>query len=520
VRGFRLIPILILSACPRAAWPPDTVVLLVETPPETLDRRLALSSVAENVSGNLIEPGLIAIADDGRPVPDLAERIDSPDERTYVFTLRAGLRFHDGTPLLADDVVATFESLRDPALGSPLATKYKEIRTIEALDPRTIRFTLDHPFAPFLVDLIMGIVPARQQAAPSEHGFGRAPIGAGPFRFEAWPDDEHLLLAANPDYWGGKPAIGHLLVQTVRDETTRALQLMHGKADFCIGAISPPLYGVLGQSSLLDILSVPGANTAYLMFQLDDPLLHDVRVRTAIAGAIDRQGIVRYKFLGHAQLGASLLPPGHWALDPSLVPPPYDPAGSERLLDEAGHPRTGPGPRFTLNYRTSTDRFRRSIAQVIAYELEKVGIGIRLTPLEFGTFFQEIRKGSFQLASLKWPVVEPDLLSWVFASWSIPTPENGYTGANRGHYRNAALDTMLDRARLTGSLADRKEAYLDAQRLLATDLPYVILWHEDSTAVVRRGFENFHVSPFGYFSTLATVRPPASRTSLTAGGAP
>jgi peptide/nickel transport system substrate-binding protein len=508
VRGVFVSFLLGLAACPRAAWPADTAVLLVETPPETLDRRLALSSVAENVSGNLIEPGLVAIGDDGLPVPDLAERIDTPDDRTYVFTLRPGLRFQDGTSLSADDVVATYESMRDPALGSPLASKYREIRSVEALDARTVRFTLDHPFAPFLVDLIMGVVPARRQAAPSEHGFGRSPIGAGPFRFESWPDEEHLLLAANPDYWRGKPAIGHLLVQTVRDETTRVLQLMHGKADFCIGAVSPPLYGVLGQSRILDILSVPGANTAYLMFQLDDPLLRDVRVRQAIASSIDREGIVRYKFLGHARLGASLLPPGNWALDEALEPPPYDPVKAARLLDEAGHPRLGTAPRFVLNYRTSTDRFRRSIAQVIASELEEVGIGIRLTPLEFGTFFQEIRKGSFQLASLKWPVTEPDLLSWVFASWSIPTPDNGYTGANRGHYRSAELDTLLDRARVELRATDRREAYLEAQRIVARDLPYVILWHEDSTAVVRRGFRGFHVSPFGFFSTLADVRPP------------
>jgi peptide/nickel transport system substrate-binding protein len=521
VRGLTAVLLLAgVCACPRAPWPPDTSVLLVETPPETLDRRLALSGVAEDVSGNLIEPGLVAIADDGRPVPDLAERIETPDDRTYVFTLREGLRFHDGAPLRADDVVATFESLRDPALGSPLASKYREIRSIDALDPRTVRFTLDHPFAPFLVDLIMGIVPARKQAAPGAHGFGHDPIGAGPFRFVAWPDEEHLLLAANPDYWGGKPPIGHLLVQTVRDETTRALQLMHGKADFCINAISPPLYGVLGQSANLDILSVPGANTSYLMFQLDDPVLRDARVREAVARAVDRPAIVRYKFLGHAVLGASLLPPGNWALDEELVPPPYDPTGAARLLDEAGHPKPADGPRFTLNYRTSTDRFRRSIAQVIAHELEQVGIAVRLTPLEFGTFFQEIRKGSFQLASLRWPVIEPDLFSWVFASWSIPTPENGYSGANRGHYRNAQLDALLERARSEGNTLDRRETYLAAQRLLARELPYVILWHEDSTAVVRRGYQDFHVSPFGHFSTLAKVRPPAAEQSAARGLTP
>jgi peptide/nickel transport system substrate-binding protein len=498
-----LLAALFLVGCPRAELPADTVVLLVESPPETLDRRLALSSIAENVSGNLLEPGLMRVDDDGQPVPDLAEKVEQLDATTYRFTLRPGLRFHDGAPLRAADVVATFESLRDPRLASPLAVKYRGF-TLTADGDRVVRATLDQPYAPFLVDMGMGIVPARAQAAPGQDGFGRHPVGAGPFRFVSWLDDERLLLEANPDYYAGRPAIGHLLVKTVRDETTRVLELRSGKADIAINAISPPLLHELEGEPGLSILSAPGADTAYLMFQLDDPALRDVRVRRAVADAIDREALVRYKFFGHARLADSLLPPTNWAHSAGLRPVHHDPAAARALLDEAGLPTRGDGPRLSLTYKTSTDRFRKSLALAIGQQLAEAGLDVRVQTLEFGTFFSDIRKGNFQLASLKWvPIVEPDLLYWIFDSASIPTPDNDYNGADRGRYRNPALDALLTAARAEASLAARARDYAKAQEILADELPYIVLWHEDSVAVVRSDLAGFHLSPFGYFGGLA-----------------
>src|SRR5450432_4393589 len=114
-----------LVSCARAALPADTLVVLIQSPPETLDRRLALSAVAEHIAGNLIEPGLMRIGDDGRPVPDLAERLELVDPTHFLATLRPNLRFQDGSALTAADVVATFRSITDSRLHSPLAVKYQ-----------------------------------------------------------------------------------------------------------------------------------------------------------------------------------------------------------------------------------------------------------------------------------------------------------------------------------------------------------------------------------------------------------
>ena len=483
------------------------MVLLVESPPETLDRRLAVSAIAENVSGNLIEPGLLRIDNDGRAVPDLAESFQQIDPLTYEAVLRSGLQFHDGTPLTAEDVAATYDTLRDRRLHSPLASRYDELAAVTALDARRVRFTLKRPAAGFPVNLTMGIVPARGAAAIDRSEFSRRPVGAGPFRFLDWPDEEHLLLEANPTYYRGPPAIRFLLVKTVRDENTRVLELMHGKADICFNAISPPLLDLLARSANLEILSIPGANAAYLMFQLTDPKVRDVRVRQAIGEAIDRSAIARYKFGGHATVATTLLPPGNWARADDLPRLPYDPAAATALLDAAGLRPDARGVRLALDYKTSTDRFRRSIGLVLVDQLAKVGIDVNLTSLEFGTFFSDIRKGNFELATLKWvPIIDPDLYTLTFASASIPTPDNNFNGANRGHYVNPEVDRLLDAARRADSEAERRASYFEVQDILARDLPYVVLWYEDSTAVMRKGLSGFSLSPFGFFSSLADVR--------------
>ncbi len=492
--------------CPRPAWPADTVVLLVESPPETLDRRLALSAVAENVAG-LLEPGLLRIADDGRPVPDLAESYEQTDPITYLFTLRRGLRFSDGSPLVAADVAATFESLLSPRLASPLAAKFSALSKVEALDDLHVRVRLRAPLAPFLAEMTMGIVPARRQAAPGETGFGRRPAGAGPFRFVSWPDEEHLLLQANPNYYAGAPPIRHLLVETVRDETTRALALESGHADIAVNAISPPLLARLASVPGIAVLRRPGAGTAYLMFRMDDPRLSHRKVREAIACAIDRQALVRYKLLGYGEVADSLLPPQSWAHGPPRPRPGRDLARAQALLDEAGFPRGPDGFRFTLGLKTSTDRFRRSVAAAIAQELSEAGIRVRQEPLEFGTFFSDIRRGEFQIAAMKWvPILEPDLLYWVFDSASIPAAANGFTGFDREGYRDPVLDGILEAARTAPTRRERAADYARAQDILARDLPYFVLWYEDSVAVVRDDIEGFRPSPFGFFDGLATAR--------------
>ncbi|MDF1563226.1 MAG: ABC transporter substrate-binding protein [Deltaproteobacteria bacterium] len=499
---------LLVPACRAPAPPADTLRVVVDAAPETLDRRYTLSATAQRIA-SLIAPGLVRIADDGSIAPDLAESFERIGEKRYRFVLREGLRFHDGRPLEAADVVYTYGSLKDPEAGSPLGPKYQAIARVEAIDARTVEIELAEPFAPILLDLTMGIVP--RPASGEGPGAREHPIGAGPFRFAGRPDEETIVLEAYEDHHAGRPGVERLVFTVVRDETTRVLAALHGEIDLLPGGVSPILLPRMARSELLEVEQRPGPGYAYLAFNLDHPLLARPEVRRAIAHAIDREALVRFKFKGAAKLADSMLPAGHWAHRASAAPA-YDPAKARALLDAAGLPDPdddGPEVRFRISYKTSTDRFRKSVALVLAAQLEAVGIGVDLQAYEWGTFYGDVKRGRFEIITLKWtPVIEPHLYQWVFHQDSIPSEENEWTGGNRGAYRNPEVDRLIDEAARELDRERRAALYAEVQEHLARDLPYVSLWHEDQLAIVHRRTEGFELSPFGFFTPLAGVSLP------------
>jgi peptide/nickel transport system substrate-binding protein len=236
--------------------------------------------------------------------------------------------------------------------------------------------------------------------------------------------------------------------------------------------------------------------------------LSDVRVRRAICEAIDVGPILEHKFHGLAIPATGMLPHDHWA----YAPEPgcrHDLADAKRLLDQAGYPDPdgdGPRPRMTLAYKTSTDRFRRAIALVFKEQLSKVGIEVELRSLEFGTFYNDVRHGNFELFSMKWAaVVEPDLMRYVFGSEFVPTKENGYGGFNREAYRNPALDVLLTQAE-QADRDERKALYAQVQTILSRDLPYLPLWHESSVAIASDRLLDYKPSAHGFLRPLAEAR--------------
>ena len=475
------------------------LVLLVDSPPESLDRRMTLSANGQRLA-SLVQAGLVRIGRSGEVEPDLAERFERIGGTRYRFHLRPGLTFHDGGPLRADDVVYTFDSLRDPAVGSPLGAKYDAIQTVEAVDDTTVDIVLKEPFAPLLLDLTMGIVP-RRMSDPDYAAAHPVPPGAGPFRFVERPDEEHIVLEPFEGYWEGAPQMRRLEVVVVRDETTRVLSLLHGEADLVQGSISPLLLPRLEAAAHLRVLRAsPGPGYAYLGFNLRHPILRDVRVRRAFAHAIDRDAIARYKFKGAATPATGMLPEGHWAYGPGRTYD-YDPEKARSLLAAAGYPQG-----FHITYKTSTDRFRRSIALIIEKQLEAVGIDVDLRAYEWGTFYGDIKRGNFEITTLKWtPVIEPHLMHWTFHSASIPTEENGWVGGNRGAYRNPEVDRLLDEAAHRLDPTERAARYRRVQEILSEELPYVPLWHEDTIAVVGDRVQGFQLSPWGFLHPLAKV---------------
>jgi peptide/nickel transport system substrate-binding protein len=499
--------LLVLAAGCRPEQPPDGITVLIESPPDSLDDRFALAAIGQRIV-QLIAPGLITFDDTSTPVPSLAESFQQLSPTLVEFTLRPGLTFHDGTALTAEDVRATYEGVLDPALRSAKAGRYETIARVEVVDELTLRFHLRRPYTALMAEMSLSILPS-ERAGPERAELQAAhPVGAGPFRFESAPDEEHLTLVPFERYHSGAPAIPRLYFRVVRDETTRVLELLKGRADLVINAVSPAVLPMLRKEPGLRVLSKPGTGYSYLGFNLRAGPLADVRVRRALCHLLEVRPLVEHKLQGLAVPATSLLPTTHWAYAPGEGCQP-DAAEAARLLDEAGYvDPDGPGgqPRLSLSLKVSSDRFRKSVALVLQEQLARGGVALAVQSLEFGTLHNDIRRGNFELVTLKWAaVMEPDLMRGIFHSRNVPTEANHWGGLNRGALRDAQLDALLDEASRVPR-AERIPLYAQVQARLEALLPYAPLWHESSVAVVSRRLEGFEPSAHGFFTPLARAR--------------
>jgi peptide/nickel transport system substrate-binding protein len=296
-------------------------------------------------------------------------------------------------------------------------------------------------------------------------------------------------------------------VRTLEDTNARLLMLVGGAADFAQNTVRADLIRDVQRKPRLKIERGRSAILTYLVLKNDDPILGDVRVRRAIAHAIDRKAIIDAKYGGGAQLATGLIAPGHWAYEGDVARYDYDPARARALLDEAGHPmgKTEDGKRFTLVFKVSSDQHRVATARIIAQQLEAVGIGVDLRSFEWQTYFADIKRGNFQIGMMQTgEIAEPDM-HWVFFhSGRIPTPDKP-DGANRARYHDAEADRLIEEGRRVVDRAERKRIYGALQKIIARDLPWVPLWHEDNVAILNKDVEGYLVVPTARFIGWASV---------------
>jgi peptide/nickel transport system substrate-binding protein len=475
---------LLLAGC----RPPetDTLVFAVPTAPGVLDPRLASDAASERVNA-LLYDRLVVLDERGAPQPGMA-RWQQIAPTHYRLTLRPERApFWDGRQPAAADVVATYRSLRDPALGSPHAGALAHVERVAAIDDATVDFVLARPDPLFPSRLTIGIVPA---AALADRNLAQAPLGSGPFAFEHWREDGSLVLRRRRD--GQRVAL-----VPVADPTMRALKLLRGEAQLLQNDLPSELYGYLSADRDLRVIERPGTTFAYIGFNLADPVLARREIRLAIAHAIDREAIITYLFGGRAQAAESVLRGEHWAGAAGLAPYAYDPDRARDLLRRAGYDERHP---LVLSYKTSTDPFRVRIAHVFQSQLAEVGIQLQIASYDWGTFFGDIKAGRFQLYSLAWVGVNtPDILRYAFHSASLPP-----AGANRGRYRSPAVDALIERAELAEP-AEAAALYVQVQQRVHDDLVYLPLWYE-SNVVASRGLDGYAPGRDGNYLALNTAR--------------
>ncbi|HWP84247.1 MAG TPA: ABC transporter substrate-binding protein [Terriglobia bacterium] len=496
--------LLLLGAGCRHQRDPQTVVMLIEFGPASLDPRVGTDAQSERI-GELIFDSLLRRDEHSNLQPWLAERWETLDPLTYRFHLRSGVRFHDGRPLTARDVRYTFESLLSGEVNSPKAASFARIASVESPDDSTVVIRLKEPYASFLWNLTQGAIGIVPEGAGPD--FARAPIGSGPFQFVSFVQDEAVRLRRNPAYWASPPRVAAVEFRIVPDATTRALELRKGSADVALNSLPADTVAVLQKEAHLRVLQAPGNTYQYLGLNLENRQLSRP-VRQAIAYAINREDLIRHLWRGLVRPANSILPPQHWAHEANLPSYGYDPLKALALLEAAGLAADHRGVRLRLEMKTSTDQTGRELAAVLQEQLSRVGIQLTIRSYEFATFFADIIKGNFDLYSLRWTGAneDPDIFEFCFASDKVPP-----NGANRGRYSNPAVDEMIAAARKSTDLPTRRALYAEIQRILNQDLPYIHLWHLDNVAVYNRRLTNLHLFPSGNYDFLTEVE-------LSAGG--
>ncbi len=477
---------------------PNTLVMIIESSPTNLDPRVGIDAQSERID-NLIFDDLLSRGNDLNVAPGLAEKWEVPNPLTYIFHIHRGVTFHDGRSLTSRDVKWTFDSLLQGKVHSTKAAVYKYVDHIDTPDDTTVVFHLKEADATLLWNLsdgAMGIVPFGSGDEMTLH-----PIGSGPFKFVSAETDREVVIERNADYWGGPPKLARVRFAVVPDETTEALELRKGSGDVSINALTPDTVVTLAKNPNLRVMNGPGTRLAYLGFNLRDPILKDVRVRQAIAYALDRRPIIQYLWRGEAEPAKSILPPQSWAYNGNVPGYEHDPAKAKSLLDEAGYLPVN-GVRFHITMKTSTDANTRLMVAVMQQQLREVGIALEIRSFEFATFFSDVQHGAFQMYGLRWigGNEDPDIFEYAFHSSKFPP-----NGANRNYYSNANVDALIDKARQEIDPQARKALYGEVQSILAQDLPYINLWYLNNVLVHTNRVRNLELNPAGNFDFLRTA---------------
>ena len=486
------------AGCANGRPDDDAIVIAVANSPVNLDPRVGTDEVSQKAH-QLLYNTLVKLDTDLTLVPELAETLEQPDPVTYVATLRKGVLFHNGRELTSEDVVYTFRSFLDPTFRGRSGA-YRVVASVDALDRYTVQFKLKEPFAPFRVNLVMGIVQAGSGAENA-----RNPIGTGPYRLRQFVQDDRLVLDPFDGHFAGRPKNAGLVLKVVPDDTMRGLELRKGTVDLVVNDLSPDVVWQLGKEGALGVAKADGSDYAYIGMNLKDARLKNPDVRRALGYAVDRQAIVDHLRRGFAKVAVGIVPPMSWAHEKNVFDFTYDPAKARHMLDAAGFPdpdRDGPLPRFRLSLKTSTSEVYRVQAAAIQHDLAKVGVAVDVKSSELQTLFADVLRGNFQLYTLQWVgVTDPDMLRRVYHSRQAPP-----AGLNRVFYSNPEVDRLIDEAARAVEVSERQELYARAQRLIAEDVPYISLWYKTNVAVFQPDIHGVRLSPIADFGFLKDVR--------------
>ena len=488
-----------------------TLLLSAEPPVLTTIAHTAFNSVY--VSPKVTE-GLLTYDFDLNPQPLLAKQWSvSGDGLRYTFKLREGVKWHDGKPLTADDVVFSIKTLKD--VHPRGRNTYLNLVEIETPDPLTAILVLSKP-APYLITALAAsespIVPRHlyEGTKVAENPVNLAPVGTGPFKFKEWVRGSHIVYERNPDYWDQpRPYLDQLIVRFIPDAAARSIAIETGEIDLAPSTPVPlsDLDRLKSVASLaFDTRGYQYANgVSRIEFNLERPVFKDIRVRQAFAHVIDRKVIRNTINYGYGEAIPGPINPNltKWYVA-DLKTYPIDLAAAEKLLDEAGHPRGSDGVRFRLNldYVPSGEPYSRG-SEYIRQALAKVGVEVTVRAQDFATYTKRIytdRDFDFAyegMSNLFDPTVGVQRLYW------SKNFKPGVPFSNGSAYSNPKVDALLEAAAIEVDPQKRVEQWREIQKILVEDLPALDIVSQPELTIYNKRIADHTLGGEGIAGSLA-----------------
>ena len=429
----------------------------------------------------------------------------SDDKLTYTFTIKKGVKWQDGVPFTADDIVFSYKTIMDPKVDAPqLRSYYQEIKKVEAVNEYEVRFTYARPY--FLALEFCGGIPIVPRHVFEKGDFntnpaGRAPIGTGPFRFVKWTTGREVVLEKNDDYWGEKPHLDKIVYRIITDPSV-ALQVLK-RQELDVASLTPIQWekqtGSPDFENHFDKFNYYTPNYSYIGWNSARPFFADKRVRRAMTHLVNR-GLILDKIM--FDLGAVVTNPFYInspEYDKDIKPVPYDPARARALLDEAGwtdHDGDGirdkDGVKFAFEFLIpGGSETGEKIATILKEELDKMGIAMEIRKTEWAVFTSRLNDRKFDAVTLAWSMgVESD----PYQIWSSTQADSG---SNFVGFKNAEADSLIEQARQEFDRPKRIELYRKFSEIVNEEQPYTFLFCRKATVAVAKRFENVIVYPLG-----------------------
>ena len=455
---------------------------------------------------SLVYNGLVKYDKNLNIVGDLAESWDvSRGGLVIIFHLRKGVKWHDGHPFTARDVLYTYQVTIDPKTPTAYAGDFLKVKKAEVLDDHTFRVTYDKPFAPALMSWAVSILPKHLLEGKdiTTSPLARHPVGTGPYLFREWGPGQKIVLISNPDYFEGRPYIDGYILRIIPDMATMFLELRANGIDRM--NLTPIQYMRQTESNIFrrnfNKYRYLSFSYTYLGYNLQNPLFSDKRVRQAIAYGINKEEIIQGVLLGLGEATTGPYKPGTWAYNSGVKKYEYNQQKARELLADAGWKDTDgdgvldkDGHPFVFEIITNQgNEVRAKCAEIIQRRLGDLGIKVKIRILEWAAFVNDfINKRRFDATILGWSIpLDPDIYDVWHSSKTGPQELNFIS------YRNEEVDRLIEQGRSTFDQKGRKKCYDRIQEILAEEQPYAFLYVPDALPIIHARFRGVEPAPLG-----------------------